>query len=77
MTTVRLFWKRCVGSVTVFARRYQSNVFLRTEVRIAVLQAIYAGVMLALSIGALILLYRDIIAGVAGGSVVPSPPPIR
>ncbi len=48
-----------------FARRYRSDFFLRTEINIIVLQALFAAVVLALSIGALVVLYHDVIGGVS------------
>lgn len=50
---------------TDFARRYRSDFFLRTEINIIVLQALFAALVLALSIGALVVLYHDVIGGVS------------
>lgn len=50
---------------TDFARKYRSDSFLRTEINIIVLQALFAAVVLAFSIGALVVLYHDVISGVS------------
>ncbi len=45
---------------TGFARKYRADVFIRTEFNIIALQVVYAVLILALAIGALLVLYQDI-----------------
>lgn len=49
--------------VTDFVHKYRNDVFLRTEVNIIGLQVAYAGFILLLSLGAIFVLYRDIMGG--------------
>lgn len=60
----RAYWKQFVGLVTGFAHRYRSDIFLRTEINIIALQVAYASLILLLSIGAIVLLYKEIVSGV-------------
>ncbi|MBU6323526.1 MAG: HAMP domain-containing histidine kinase [Patescibacteria group bacterium] len=62
--TVLTRWKRFAASVTAFAHRYRTDLFVRTEVNIIVLETGYAVLILLLAIGALFILYEDIVSGV-------------
>ncbi len=60
------FLKRCVASVTGFARKYREDFFVRTEVNIIVLEVIYAALLLGVSVTALVVLYHEIVQSIAG-----------
>lgn len=64
-TALQAYWKRFAAWVTDCAHRYWSDFFIRTEVNIIVLEAAFALLITALSIGALEVLYHDVIGGVS------------
>ncbi len=61
METVKAFWRRSAASVIGFARRYKSDLFLRTQINVIALQVGFATLILLLAIGALFVLYYDIV----------------
>lgn len=61
---MQAYWKRFAASVTGFAYKYRDDFFVRTEVNIIALQMLYALLILAFSVGALLILYHDIVSGV-------------
>src|SRR3989344_2986883 len=67
---VRACWKRCAASVTGFAHRYRDDSLLRTEINIIALQLGYAGLVVALSIVALFVLYHEIVSGVTSAIAI-------
>ncbi len=62
--TVRVYWRQFAESATAFAHRYQSDLFLRTEIHIVALEIAYAAFIVLLAIGALVVLYQEIVGGV-------------
>lgn len=64
VATARAYWKRFAASVTAFGRRYDADPYLRTEVRIGMLQVAYALVLVAIAIGALVVLYSEMLNGI-------------
>ena len=67
---MRACWKRCAASVTGFAHRYRDDSLLRTEINIIALQLGYAGLVVALSIVALFVLYHEIVSGVTSAIAI-------
>lgn len=53
-----------MASATAFARRYQNDLFLRTEVNIILLQVVYAAIILFLAIAVIVIFYQEITSGV-------------
>lgn len=65
MEKAKVFWRRSAASVIGFARRYRSDLFLRTQINVIALQIGFAVLILLLAIGALYVLYFDIVNGFA------------
>lgn len=64
MATMRAYWKRFAALGIAFAHKYRDDLFVRTEVNVIALQVAYALVIIAFSVGALYILYHDIVTGV-------------
>src|SRR5690348_3482318 len=60
----RAYSRRFAALVTGFGRKYRDDFFLRTEVNIIALQVAYAILILLFCVGALIILYNDIVSGI-------------
>jgi signal transduction histidine kinase len=70
MKAAQGYWKQFVELGTGFVRRYRSDIFLQTEIHIIALQVAYASVILVLTIGAILILYKEIVGGVVAAIAV-------
>lgn len=63
---------------TDFARRYRDDLFVRTEINVIAIQVAYATLVLLLLVGAMVILYHDIVSGMvtAIATALTSPTPI-
>jgi len=67
--TATAYSKRFVASATSFAHKYRDDFFFRTEINIVAMQVAYALLILVLVVGALFVLYHDIVSSVATAAI--------
>jgi two-component system, OmpR family, sensor histidine kinase ResE len=64
MENLQAYWKQFVASATDYARKYQTDVFLKTEVNIIGLHVAYACLILLFSVGSIFFVSRERIESV-------------